>query len=104
MRTRKEFLAAAAAIPLVGAAPSPQPGAAVPAPTQTPAPNKRKISEAAKALAARMRTFDSHLSDEQLEKIAAGIDDNLKTGASVNPHGGVLKNWDEPVTVFEVSS
>lgn len=93
MSTRKAFIAAAAAVPLVAAAPSP-------APTSTP--KKREISEAAKALAARMRRFDSALSDKELEEIAAGIDGNLKAGEAVNPHGTALKNWDEPVTVFEV--
>lgn len=49
-----------------------------------------------------MRTFDANLSAKQLEQIAAGIDDNLKVGKYVNPGGKALKNWDEPVTVFEV--
>jgi hypothetical protein len=104
MKTRKEFLAAAAALPLVAAAPSPQPGAAAPPPTSTPTPNKPKISEAAKALAARMRKFDPQLSDKQVEQIAEGIDGNLQVGTRVNPHGTALKNWDEPVTIFEVPS
>lgn len=49
-----------------------------------------------------MRKFDAQLSDKDLETIAAGIDDNLKIGSRVNPHGTALKNWDEPVTTFEV--
>jgi hypothetical protein len=98
MSTRKQFIAAAASVPLIAAAPpSPQPTASA-----TPAPSKRRISEAAKALAAQMRTFDTALSDKELEQIAAGIDDNLRVGARLNPHGTTLKNWDEPVTVFEV--
>lgn len=97
MSTRKQFIAAAVSVPLVAAAPSPQPAA-----TTTPSPKPRQISDAAKALAAQMRTFDSALSDKELEEIAAGIDDNLKAGARVNPHGTFLKNWNEPVTVFEV--
>lgn len=97
MSTRKQFIAAAVSVPLVAAAPSPQPAA-----TTTPSPKPRQISDAAKALAAQMRTFDSALSDKELEEIAAGIDDNLKVGARVNPHGTFLKNWNEPVTVFEV--
>ena len=98
MSTRKQFIAAAAAVPLVAAAPSPQPAA--PAPTPTPSPKPRQISEAAKALAAQMRKFDSKLSDKEIEEIAAGIDGNLKIGGAVNPHGTYLKNWNEPVTVF----
>lgn len=51
-----------------------------------------------------MRTFDPALSDKEVEDIAAGIDGNLKVGDGVNKHGTVLKNWDEPVTIFEVQS
>lgn len=99
MSTRKDFLTAAAAVPLIAAAPpSPQPTA----PGPTPSPKKPQISEAARALAARMRQFDSSLSDKEIEEIAAGIDDNLKAGSRINPHGTLLKNWDEPVTTFEV--
>lgn len=100
MSTRKQFIAAAAAVPLIAAAPSPQPAA--PAPTATPSPKPRQISDAAKALAAQMRKFDANLSDKDLEEIAAGIDDNLIVGGRVNPHGTYLKNWNEPVTIFEV--
>lgn len=92
MTTRKNFIAAAAAVPLLGATPPP------PAPT----PKKGEVSQAARGLAAQMRRFDSALSDEELEQIAVGIDENLKVGDKVNPHGRALKNWDEPVTVFEV--
>lgn len=100
MSSRKEFLAAAASLPLIAAAPpSPQPTAAA---TATPAARKRQISEAAKALAAQMRTFDPSLTDKELDEIADGIDGNLRVGARLNPHGTTLKNWDEPVTVFEV--
>ncbi len=93
MSTRKQFIAAAASVPLIAAAPSATP---------SPAPTKRPVSEAAKALAARMRKFDSALTDGEVETIAAGIDENLRAGERVNPHGTALKNWDEPVTVFEV--
>ena len=91
MSTRKQFLAAAASVPLLAAAPTP-----------TPAPKKRENSQAAKALAEQMRQFDPALTDKQLEDIASGIDYNLRVGNRVNPHGTALKNWDEPVTVFEV--
>jgi hypothetical protein len=99
MSTRRDFLAAAASVPLLAAAPpSPQPTA----PAPTPTPSAKKTSEAARALALNMREFDANLSDADIEKIAAGIDDNLKLGSRVNPHGTALKNWDEPATEFEV--
>jgi hypothetical protein len=99
MTTRKQFIAAAASVPLIGAAP---PSAQPASPTPSPAPKKKQISAAARALAEQMRSFDSALSDKEIETIASGIDDNLKVGARVNPHGTTLKNWDEPVTMFEV--
>lgn len=95
MSTRKQFIAAAASAPLVAAAA---------APSSSPSPKPPQISEAAKALAERMRAFDPALTEKELEDIAAGIDGNLKVGRRVNPHGTALKNWDEPVTVFEVPS
>lgn len=49
-----------------------------------------------------MREFDPSLTQSDLEKIAAGIDGNFTGGQAVNPKGRDLKNWDEPVTVFEV--
>jgi hypothetical protein len=104
MSTRKQFLAAAAWVPLIAAAPPPEKPAAAPAPTPTPAAKKRQISEAAKALAAQSRQFDSALTDKEIDEIAQGIDYNLRVGRAVNPHGTTLKNWDEPVTVFEVPS
>lgn len=83
-------------MPLIAAAP-----AAERSPIPTPTPKKHEISEAAKALAAQMRRFDSALGDKELEEIAAGIDGNLKVGDKVNPHGTALKNWEEPATIFE---
>jgi len=101
MSTRKEFIAAAATAPLLAAAPS-SPPAATPSPAPAATPKKRQISQAARALAARMRSFDASLSDKELEQIAGGIDDNLKLGDRVNPHGTAIKNWDEPASEFEV--
>ena len=49
-----------------------------------------------------MREFDPSLSDKELDTIAAGIDGNLEVGPAINRKGRVLKNWDEPVTTFEV--
>ena len=97
--TRKNFLAAAASVPLLGAAPSPKPE-----PQVTATPKQPQISAAASALAERMKQFDPSLSDKQIEDIAEGIDGNLGVGKRVNPHGTFLKNWDEPVTAFEVPS
>jgi hypothetical protein len=102
LSSRKDFLTAAAAVPLLAAAPpSPAPTTA---PTPTPKPSKRKISATARDFAQDMRKFDPSLSDKQIEDIAAGIDGNLKIGNAVNRKGQALKNWDEPVTVFEVPS
>lgn len=102
MPTRKRFIAAAAAVPLLGAAPappSPEPSI-MSKPTASPA--KEKISPLAREFAARMRDFDPSLTGKELDTIASGIDGNLKLGSQVNPKGRVLKNWDEPVTRFEV--
>jgi hypothetical protein len=101
MTTRKQFIAGAASVPLIAAAP---PSAQPASPTPSPSPNKRRVSAAARALAEQMRAFDSGLSDKEIETIATGIDGNLKVGEKVNPHGTALKNWDEPVTIFEVPS
>lgn len=102
MSSRKQFLTAAAAVPLLAAAPpSPAP---TKAPTPSPAPSKRKISQTARDFAQQMRQFDPSLTDKQVEEIAAGIDGNFRIGKAVNPKGEALKNWDEPVTVFEVPS
>jgi hypothetical protein len=101
MPTRKHFIAAAASVPLLAAAP-PSSVPSPPVPSPTPSPSKRKISQLARDFAARMRDFDAHLTDKQIETIAAGIDDNLKVGKQVNPKGRALKNGDEPVTIFEV--
>lgn len=99
MKTRKEFLAAAAAVPLIAAAPpSPPPASPSPAPT----PKRPEISASARALAESMRTFDSSLTDKEIDEIATGINYNLRVGARVNPHGTALKNWNEPATIFEV--
>jgi len=88
-------------MPLIAAAP---PSSGPASPTPSPAPKKKPVSAAARALAEQMRNFDSAITDKELETIATGIDGNLKLGASVNPHGTALKNWDEPVTTFEVES
>lgn len=101
MPTRKNFIAATAAVPLLAAAPrSPAPS---PTASPAPSPSKKKTSALAREIALKMRTFDPRLTDRQLHDIAVGIDENMKTGARVNPEGRALKNWDEPVTTFEVA-
>ncbi len=97
MSTRKHFITAIASVPLIAAAPpSPMPSA-----TASPA-QKRKVSDFARAFAERMRAFDPRLTPGQLHDIARGIDDNVGAGERANPKGRALKNWDEPVTTFQV--
>ncbi len=101
MPTRKHFIAAAASVPLLAAAPpSPAPTSAVSSPA--PAPSKAKVSALARDFAEQMRKFDAQLTGKQLETIAAGIDGNLSIGNQLNPKGRALKNWNEPVPFFEV--
>ena len=101
MRTRKEFIAAAAAgAGALLAAPAAAQTPPAPAATATPAP--RKTSEAATALAARMRAFDAKLTDEELATIAEGIDGNLQIGRGLNPKGTAIPNSIEPATSFKV--
>ncbi len=94
MKTRKQFIAAAVSAGAILAAPA---GAQTP---PTPAPEKP--SEAASALAARMRVFDPKLTDEELQTIAEGIDGNLQIGRAVNPKGTAIPNSVEPATSFKV--
>ena len=99
MSTRKGFLAAAASGALIAAAPT-SIAASTPSPSPSPSP---KPSEAARSLAQTMLKFDPHLSDADVDKIAQGIDGNLKIGASINRGGKHLKNWNEPATPFEAT-
>lgn len=93
MKTRKQFIAAAVTTGALLAAPA---GA------QTPAPAPKKPSEAARALAARMRDFDPNLTDAELATIADGIDGELQIGRAVNPKGTAIPNSVEPATEFRV--
>lgn len=100
MPTRRNFIAATAAVPLLAA--SPPTAAPSSAPSPAASPSKKKVSALAREFAAKMRAFDPQLTDKHLQDIAAGIDDTLKTGERINPKGRALKNWDEPVPFFEV--
>jgi FtsP/CotA-like multicopper oxidase with cupredoxin domain len=93
MASRREFVTATAALGVLGATPLP-----APTPSQAPAP-----SQAARAFAARMRAFDSALSEAELNEIAAGVETNWGFGKTINPHGTALKNSDEPVPSFAVA-
>ena len=99
MSTRKRFLAAAASTALIGAAP-PSPG---PPASPAPSPKPPAVSEAARAFAKTMSKFDPNLTDRDFEKIAQGIDANLKLGTAIDRGGKSLKNWNEPAAAFEAA-
>jgi hypothetical protein len=101
LKTRKQFIAVAAAgAGALLAAPAGAQTPPMPAPTATPPP--KKVSEAATALAARMRAFDPKLTDEELATIAEGIDGNLQIGRGLNPKGTAIPNSVEPAASFKV--
>ncbi len=78
------------------------PPAPIPAATGGATSRRKPPSAAALAVAATMRRFDPKLSDAQVERIARDIDDDNGAGARLNPKKARLKNWDEPVTSFEL--
>jgi hypothetical protein len=103
MSTRKSFLGAAASLGAVmaaargaSAAPTSSPK---PAPTATPV---KPPSEAARAVALRMRSFDEKLTDAEIDNIAHGIDDSWSVGSRLNARGKALSNSDEPDPAFSV--
>jgi len=98
LKTRKQFIAAAVSAGAILAAPA----GAQTTPTPTPSPAPKKPSDAATALAARMRAFDPKLADEELRTIAEGIDGGLQIGRAVNPKGTSIPNSVEPATSFKV--
>ena len=102
MRTRKEFIAAAVGTGALLAANNAQAQTTPPKPAPTAAPQLRKASEAARAMAARMREFDSKLTDDDIENIAEGIDQYWQIGRAVNPKGTAFPNSVEPATIFKV--
>ena len=105
LKTRKDFLAtvaSAGALYAGAAAPLAALAAPEPTPMPTPTPKPPKTSDTAKAMAAKMRAYDPHLSDKQIADIAKGMDFYLGLGGRVNPKGKALKNSDEPATLFEV--
>ena len=103
--TRKAFLAAAA---VVGASMTVSQQAALaqssPTPTPSPVPSAHPPSAAARVLAERMRAFDPHLDEAQIEKIASGIQDGFGFGDALNPKGTKLKNGDAPNPEFRVEA
>ena len=111
MASRKAFIAGAASIGVAFAAAksaraqsTPAPAAPVAPPAiPKPSPTPKPPSEAARALAERMRTFDKNLSDADITTIASNIDGNLDLGKALNPKGKRLRNWDEPIPFFRVS-
>ena len=106
LKTRKSFLATVASAGALYAASAPLAALAAPEPTPMPTPTPKvkppKTSDTAKAMAAKMRAYDPHLTDKQISDIAEGMDFSLGLGARVNPKGKALKNSDEPATIFEV--
>lgn len=111
MASRKAFIAGAASIGVALAAAksgkaqsTPAPAAPVAPPaTPKPSPTPKPPSDAARALAQRMRAFDKNLSDADVTTIASNIDGNLDLGKALNPKGRRLKNSDEPSPFFRVS-
>ncbi|HEV2260983.1 MAG TPA: hypothetical protein VGR69_01675 [Candidatus Rubrimentiphilum sp.] len=95
MKTRKQFIAAAVTTGALLAAPAS-------AQTPAPAPTPKKPSDAARALAARMRDFDPNLTEAELATIADGIDGELQIGRAVNPKGTAIPNSVEPATEFRM--
>lgn len=103
MSTRKSFLGAAASLGAVMAAARGTSAAPAAPPSPTPAPAAAKPpSEAARAFALRMRSFDAKLSEAEIDTIARGIDDAWSVGQRVNAKGKVLRNGDEPEAAFTV--
>lgn len=74
----------------------------VPAAAPVSSPQPEAPSAAALAMAATFRAFDSELSDDELRRIAARIDEN-RMGAALNPKTRPLRNADEPVGRFAVA-
>ncbi len=107
MRSRKDFIAAAASVgALFAAAPAAAaPTEVKPVPSPTPKPKAPpKISEVARAFANQMRDYDPTLTDKEVQGIAEGMDYNLGLGKRINPKGTALKNGDEPIVIFEVNA
>ena len=98
MKTRKAFLATAAAgaafaapASVFGASSSP-----LPSPSPTPPPSPSALD-----FARRMRAFDSALTDAQIDDIAAGVDQAWGLGKDLRK-SHPLKNGDAPTPQFEV--
>lgn len=97
--TRKEFLVAAMA---AGAGFSQTDNAQA----QTPSPAAKATaapSSLARAFAERMRQFDPHLTEKQLNDVAHQIDQGFDVRSALRPKGRGLSNGDAPAPQFEVS-
>lgn len=97
MKTRKAFLASAAA-GAAFAAPATVFGASS---SPSPSPSPTPPSPSALDFARRMRAFDSKLTDAQLDDIAAGVDQAWGLGKDLRKNHP-LKNGDAPAPQFEV--
>ena len=115
MKNRRSFLAAVAsggvglALMSKGAAAQTEAPAPATPPAKSPHPARQPStgkppSAVAVALAATFRSFDTGLTDDQLDKIAKSIDDNRAAGVQLNPKRARLRNANEPVTHFTVPS
>jgi len=105
MKNRRGFLATLSAISgaawgLGVSAKAEPPAAGAATPSSPPAPKPQPLPSAASlAIAATFRRFDPKLSDDELHKIAANIDQS-RTGAVLNPKKKPLRNSDEMVVRF----
>jgi hypothetical protein len=108
MPSRKRFIssltvAGTSRSSVASASAQPAPTAtATPVAATTTTPEAKPVSEIARAQALAMRRFDPHLSDEQIEAIARGVDDGMAAGAALSPNSAPLRNSEEPVTRFTV--
>lgn len=97
MRSRKEFLFTAGAAAAVTLAPEPS-RAASPSPSPSPTPSP---SPAAHEFALRMRKFDPSLTDADIYKIAACVEQSFAAGKDIRRHHK-LQNGDGPSPEFAV--
>jgi hypothetical protein len=51
-----------------------------------------------------MRRFDPKLTGEEIETIARGIDESVRSASALSPPSAPLRNADEPVTHFVLAA